>query len=338
MELRPIEKELERRLKSGKDDINSTEGLELFSYYVSARKKVLDEILPEIKAIEKNLTDHSEKHIGNVLDNIMSLIDKDMKRIPCMELYFLCLLALFHDVGNIHGRIGHYDKGVIYKIYDYVRGHDSKFDDEKKLVAEVASKHSGRASDGSSDTIKELNEQKEGLWNKGIDLRKCAAILRFADELAEGRQRTSNFMLLNHKYKRDSLIHHEYANHTTIFISRNDNRIALTYTIKIDTRKRKIWEHIKELLEYIYKRILKLNNERLYTKYYAEVLSNFKKVEVVLNFELNGIPITIGLKQLIVNDLVLPGEETIVDISKKDTSYSVDAIIQKLKDFKSNGK
>lgn len=338
-EFRPIEIELERRLKSGKEDITVVEGTQLYAHYITARQRVVEEILPEIKAIENSLTDHSERHIGNVLDNIQSLIGKDMKRVPIMELYFLCLIALFHDVGNIHGRTGHYDMKVIYDIYGYVRGNNPNFDDEKNLVATVASKHSGKASDGSTDTIKELSPKEEGLWDKGINLRKCAAVLRFADELAEGRQRTSNFMILYHKYDETSIIFHKYASCLkSPFISKNDNRIGLTYTIKIDSTISKIWEETKELLEYIYYRVLKINNERLYNKYYAEILSNFKRVEMVLNFVIDGVPITIGLKQLILTDLVIPGNEDIKDLYKNDKSYNVDEIIQKLKDCLTNGK
>ncbi len=267
-EFRPIELELERRLKSGKEDITVIEGTQHFAHYIAARQKVVEEILPEIKAIENSLTDHSERHIGNVLDNIQALIGKDMKRVPTMELYFLCLIALFHDVGNIHGRKGHYNMKIIFDIYGYTRSNDPYFDDEKNLVATVASKHSGKATDGSTDTIKELSPTDEGLWDKGVNLRKCAAILRFADELAEGRHRTSNFMILYHKYDEESEIFHKYSSCSkSPFISKNDNRIGLTYTIKIDSTISSIWEETKELIEYIYCRVLKINNERLYNKY-----------------------------------------------------------------------
>jgi hypothetical protein len=338
MELRVIEEQLEKRLKSGKEKITVVEGTQHFANYIAARQRLVEEILPEIKAIENSLTDHGERHIGNVLDNIYELIGKDIKRVTLMEHYFLCLLALFHDVGNIHGRKGHYKKNVIFEIYGYVRGNDPKFDDEKNLVAEVASKHSGKATDDSFDTIKELSANEEGLWGKGVNLRKCAAVLRFADELAEGIQRTSNFMSQYHKYDSDAEIHHKYAKCFSMYIGKNENRIALTYKIKIDTSNKKIWDETKELLEYIYHRIIKLNNERLYNKYYAEILSNFKRVEVVLNFIVDEIPIIIGLKQLVLTDLIIPGEEDIKDIAKNDKEYTIDEIIQKIKGHLSNVK
>lgn len=328
---RPIEAELERRLTNGEDsDIPTADGKVLYAQYITAREKLVEDILPEIKAIESSLTDHGDRHIANVLDNIHKIIGKDSRNVTTMELYFLCLIALFHDVGNIHGRSGHYDKRKIYEIYDYVRGQDSRYDDEKNLIAEVASKHSGKASDGTTDTIKELSEQKEGFWNHGIELRKCAAILRFADECAEGRQRTSNYMMSHHKYDPKSTIHHIYAGCTKVFISRDDNRIALTYSIKIDTAKADAWNETKELLEYIYSRVGKINNERLYNKYYAELLSNFKKVEVVLNFEIDRAPVSIGLKQLVLTDLVVPEGSQTNDIVRRDKAYSIESILEKL--------
>ena len=101
-------------------------------------------------------------------------------------------------------------------------------------------------------------------------------------------------------------IHHRYASCMSVFIGRDDQRIALTYSIKINSSNKKIWSETKALIEYIYIRILKLNNERLYNKYYAEILSHFKRVEVTINFEIDGSQAIIGLKQLVLTDLLIP--------------------------------
>lgn len=331
-ENRKIEKRMQERLLKGEEVPIST-GESMYGSYVTARKKLLEEILPEIKAIEKNLTDHGPQHIANVLDNIDALLEKDYERISDIELYLLCLLALFHDVGNIHGRKGHYEKKVIYDIYNYVRSRDPQFDEEKRLVSHIASSHSGKASDGTSDTFKELSDTKEGFHGRGVDMRKLAAILRFADELAEGPQRTSNFMYIYHKYDTKSKIYHDYSRCKQVYIDRGNGRIALTYLIKINSRGGKLslkeTKRITKLLEYIYKRIIKLNQERIYNTYYCQILSAFNTLSVKIEFELDGLPCDIGLKDLNITDLQIPGDnhKSVVEF---DQSYAVTKILSAL--------
>jgi hypothetical protein len=334
VELRPIEKKLKELLREHSEITESREE-ELFSYYITARKRLIDEILDEIKAVEKDLTDHSSKHISNVLDNAYRLIGDDWSQLNCMELYLLCTIILFHDVGNIHGREGHYDRRVISKIYGYVRGDDPKFDGEKSQVAETASTHSGQASDGSTDTIKEIRPYKVQLHNTGINisLRKIAALLRFADELAEGLQRTSNFMLLNHGYNQTNEKYHQFAKQTEVHIDKNGHRIALTYRIKLRTYNGIITKEEKdkttEQLEYIYHRIVKLNQERRYNRYYCDLLTDFKRTSVRIEFEVDGLPHELGLQELTINDLHLPGESH-KSISEIDSAYEIQNIIAKL--------
>jgi hypothetical protein len=333
---RPIEKRLYEKLTNSRV-ITPTEGEEYYAHYISARKKLVDEILPDIKAIEKNLTDHGPAHIANVLDNIYRLINVD--KLEDLELYALCMITLFHDVGNINGRIGHYDKRVIYKIYSYVRGDDPRFNTERQLISITASAHSGKASNGSEDTISELQQDKVPLFDHGINVRKLAAILRFADELAEGPQRTSNYMILNHKYDEESLKHHNYARSSSVLISRKDNRISLTYWIKIKTENEKLIEETKKemklQLEYIYKRILKLNAERIYNKYYCDMLSPFKTTSVQINFEVDGELSYIGLDPLNITDMYLH-EDTQKGLSQYNNSYDAENVIKLIEEFCNN--
>lgn len=334
-----IEKRMHESLLSG-EQIARSLGEELYAGYIMARQKLCEEILPEIKAVEKSLTDHGPRHIMNVLENMDSLLEKEFDRVSHIELYLLCLLALFHDVGNINGRKGHFDRKVIYQIYDYIRNGDSKFDIERNIVATIASTHSGKAPDGSLDTIKQLSDSKIGFHSKGIDSRKLAAILRLADELAEGPQRTSNFMYLQHKYDPQTHIYHDYARCKQVFIDKGNGRVALTYLIKLKRTKpkgeisKKDVENTKELLDYIYKRIIKVNQERVYNKYYCLILGAFSVLSVSIEFEIDGIPFDIGLKDLIINDLQIPGDGHKL-ITEFDKSYEISKIIKALNNKKS---
>lgn len=88
----------------------------IYSDYTLVRKKAI-EIASQINRVENNLTDHSPEHIANVLDNTYKLIDGFIEDLNFAEIYFLCLIIQFHDIGNIDGRKDHQLK--IAKIYHY---------------------------------------------------------------------------------------------------------------------------------------------------------------------------------------------------------------------------
>ena len=85
-------------------------------------------------------------------------------------------------------------------------------------------------------------------------LRELAAVLRFADELAEGPQRTSEFMQAEGLYESESQQFHDYANSTHILIDRGTNRIILTYEIGIgvDQSNEVRRPHLSSRLTYVY--------------------------------------------------------------------------------------
>lgn len=289
------------------------------SRYFSAKGKLYKEILPFIRAEEPHLTDHSERHIENVLDNIFKLIEPEIEKIlkkgdttlNSLDIYFLCQTALFHDVGNIYGRKFHNQR--ISKIID--ENFKSLFDGEQKRERKIISRsgraHTGKSSDGSRDTLKELLNEQEHYGGDPVNIIDIAAIVRFADELAEGPQRTSSFMLKAGLFK-GSEIYHQYASITTIFIDTKNSRVALRYEINVDTTKYSKPDDAKkfltEILNYIYKRIVKLNEERQYYNYYCSLPLEIKEIEVTFEIEKDGSECSMKIKPLILNDLVIPGE------------------------------
>lgn len=317
-----IEKKLFEKLtvECGTDKAN-----ELYADYVSARNYLLDHILDRIAGVEPNLTDHSSKHIKNVLENVYRLLGDDIEKLSAYELYCLCLIVFFHDVGNIEGRDDH-NKTVV-NVYNEVRKGGSKFNSEKRLILEATKAHCGEAKDGSKDTLKELSISS--IYGEKIRIQNLAAILRFADELAEGPQRTSDYMCKCEKYSKDSRIFNKYAQITDVFIDRGGERIVLTYDIEITQPE----NELKELLEFIYKRIIKLDEERLYNKYYSEFLLPFKRTEINFAFYKEGIPVDLNLPIISLCDQCqIPGTKQ-VDMANFFTnypSYNVETILSEI--------
>lgn len=288
-------------------DFGKEKGDVYYSQYTSARNSLLkDNFFSEIKSVEPNLTDHSERHIANVIDNIYKLLGEEINNVSGINLYCLGLIALFHDVGNIEGRDNHNEK--IADVYNHVRKKEPRFNRERAMIIRAGRAHCGKAKDGTRDTLKEL-EECDHIDGEKVDLRNLAAILRFADELAEGPQRTSNFMTERHKYDEKSMIFHKYAEITNIFIDREGGRVSITYEIELDKDSITKEETIK-LLDFTIKRVLKLDEERRYNKHYCNLLMPFKTTSVKYNFNLDGIPMDLDFEKIEITDRYpIPGEK-----------------------------
>lgn len=311
-------------------ELNKTHGEERFSYYVLSRKNLLEQVLDEIKKIQPDMTDHGPKHVKNVLNNIQELLGEASKSLGGMELYILCLSALFHDVGNVFAREAHQKQ--IGQIYDYARPSlgGNQDSEEKKVILDICKAHCGAGTDGSKNTLAFVTERSK-IDRKAIRPNLLAPILRFADELAEGEQRTSHFMIKQHKYSPESQIFHKYADSVSVDIDRAHGRILLKYHITVDLPGNATddgskshgpiisLEALGEFLEFVYIRIEKLNQERQYAKHYCPLLEPFKETAASFNFWHKGREIPVDLSPVIFSDLVVPGDprKSVVDSDNK---------------------
>ena len=345
MGLTKLEKYLESRLIQ---DLGDETGRSYYANYQQAKNYLSQDIFSEIKAIEPTLTDHSEKHIENVLDNVWYLLTYDevndakkhevVKKLSCYDLYILCLSVLFHDVGNINGREEHNKKVV--SVYNTIRQSKSNFSSERALILKATKAHCGTTNSGSRDTLKEI-EKKDSLNGNPIQLLEITSILRLADELAEGPQRTSDYLLnnldnlpkdneeLKIKFEK-SKIYHKYSQITDIFIDRGNERIVLKYHIDIASETQ---ESLRELLLYAYERILKSDLERKYTKFYSKYLSPFKKTEITFNFTNNGEPLDVPIETItLFDECTIPGDKKVctTDLTSQFAELNIDNVIKLL--------
>ena len=217
------------------------------------------------------------------------------------------MFTLFHDVGNIHKRADH--QRNIGGVFDAARGTAATTRREKTLVLRACAAHTGQGSDGSRDTLKELPEieQFEG---KPVRLRELAALLRFADELAEGPQRTSEYRLDNDDYGPESRVYHEYASVTDILIDRGNQRISLAFEIPVDANPDEVSERedsLQCLLTHILGRITKLDEERRYAVHYTPLLAPFKATVASFNFHCGGDILDVVLPEIRLDDFTVPG-------------------------------
>jgi hypothetical protein len=236
------------------------------------------------------------------------------------------MCILFHDVGNLFGREDHHKR--IGEVYDWARGSDAVLRREKTLVLRAAAAHTGFAADGSRDTLRAVPDL-DHLDRERVRLREIAAILRFADELAEGPQRTSEYRRTHNLIASDSQIYHDYASVTHIRPDRGTERVLLTYEIPVATdsarsvRARK--QNLARLLTFIYERVVKLDQERRYAKFYSTALAPFKTTQVVLNFHCHGQVMNLDLPPIQLDDKVVPGDPT-RSIPEMNSQYVVSTL------------
>jgi hypothetical protein len=309
------------------NQLGSAQGDSRFGRYSTARECLITDVLPEIARKQPSLTDHGPDHVKNVLDNVHALMGDETPKLAGMELYCLLLSILFHDVGNIIDRKQH--QAEVSPIYDFVfprqTGHQDA--EEKLLILEICAAHCGKAVDGTNDTLQYVRERSklEGCEIKPAVL---APILRFADELAEGEHRTSSYMIAHHNYASNSLLFHRYANCSSTDIDRPNGRIRLSYHIRLNPlsnmdhggpdrtgntgiQNNGIGINVSDLapfLEFIYRRVEKLNQERQYAKHYCSFLDPFKRTTVTIDFLYENQPLAIELQQAEISDLVVPGD------------------------------
>ncbi len=263
------------------------QGPEYVSLYVSARTRLLDHVLEDIRGAEPQLTDHGPRHVRHVLENAFKLLQLNLDYFDPLEYYILGLSILFHDAGNLHGREDHNKR--IGQFYDDVRS-GSEFAHEKALVVRIARSHTGRARNGSGNT---LGDVPKLLHYRGepIRARELAAIVRFADELAEGEQRTSQYMKKHDLYEPGSVPYHDYSASTAITIDGGNDRIAVTYQFDVltDNGIEKELAKLKKSLQFALKRLAKLDVERRYARYHcAAPLLPFQKISVCLDIQIDG--------------------------------------------------
>lgn len=312
------------------EKLDTTKGNALYIKYESIRNAMIDDnFFKEIKGQEPDLSDHSERHIQDVFERAYKVIGvEEFKSFNIYEIYCLAIMILFHDVGNIWGRENHHTKSKIAEVYNKYRQNIENYRAEKRIVMEGASAHTGKSKHKDNDTLRDINS--DSFEGENIDLKELAAILRFSDELAEGKQRTCSFLIEKNMLNKDSLIYHKYAQVSNIHIDRKLERISITYDININRPfNQQEKENLKELIEFTFNRAVKLDVERRYTKNYSRIIKRFKYVSVRYNFFIEDIPIEMDLKNIVFEDQYpIPGE-----VFKETEPYGVNTVIGKNSDY-----
>jgi hypothetical protein len=227
------------------------------------------------------LTDHGAEHVQTVIRRAGDLVGASNG--CCLspyEAYILLLAAHFHDVGNVFGRIAHEQKisKVIGAISPQVRGNDMA---EWRLVKDIATAHGGYVHGDEQlgkDTIRPLLARP----NQPVRVALLAAVLRFADELADDNTRVPRFPA-DGVMPKESEAFHRYAEALSpVQINAKEHEVNLNYVIGRRHLLQKCGKHNDEvfLFDEILERILKLHREHIYCTRFMQPSVHIARINI----------------------------------------------------------
>ncbi|MBL7128260.1 MAG: hypothetical protein ISS16_04665 [Ignavibacteria bacterium] len=176
-----------------------SEYLEYYHIYFATKYILQKDYYPYIKDVTSFYTDHSVNHINRILDTLFDVLkphlimnedvtprkyisqDKASNKLNAYELYLLMCSVLWHDIGNLFGRINH--ERNINKLFDKAK--DFLYDtSSSEWIKKICNAHSGVNAIESIIDRERKNEKKFTFYPRFL-----AALLRLSDELDEDKQR-----------------------------------------------------------------------------------------------------------------------------------------------------
>ncbi|HWM93280.1 MAG TPA: hypothetical protein VN493_21130 [Thermoanaerobaculia bacterium] len=225
------------------------------------------------------LTDHGPEHVKTVIQRASELIGDPTGKLSAYEVYLLLMACHFHDVGNIFGRGEHEKKlGPIMAKVGTLLGDDAV---EIHAIQKIAAAHGGSI-DGNKDTISYLPVSDPVLGNK-VHMQQLAAVLRFADELADDYSRASRFLLDIDQVPKESEVFHMYAAHLhSVVVDSESSSVNLHFSFNKDVAVEKFGKRDSEvfLLNEIYERTMKMHLERMYCSRFMSKIVRIDAVKV----------------------------------------------------------
>lgn len=224
------------------------------------------------------LTDHGPEHIKAVIVRASELLAAQGDLTP-YEVYLLLVAIHLHDVGNLFGRDTHElnSEDVIKRLGLLMGEHQV----EKNAIFQIAQAHGGSIA-GDKDKLSDL-QSSEAVLGQPVRAQRIAAILRFADELADERSRAAGFLLQMSKINPTSEIYHKYAHSLqSVMVDAKGGAVSLHFDMPVDDACRTFGKGDKQayLLDEIYERTMKAHRERMYCMRFLRPQVAIERIDV----------------------------------------------------------
>jgi hypothetical protein len=239
------------------------------------------------------LTDHGPEHVATVIRHASAMVRADAKGqvLSAEEAYLLLLAIHFHDVGNVYGRNEHEKKIalIMEQLGEPMMGDNAL---QKRMILNIATAHGGYI-DGDKDTIRLALQSYDLRAKKPPRPHLLAAVLRFADELADDHSRASQFAISaeGKSMVAGSEVYHMYADRLQeVTVDMDEGAVRLRFELSEDhvlglyskgAAKVGLFDEIRD-------RLLKLFKEFLYCRGYLLPAVHFDRIEIEIGVFTNN--------------------------------------------------
>ena len=237
------------------------------------------------------LTRHGKKHVETVVHRASRLLMHDPSPsshcLTCYEVYLLLMAIYFHDVGNVYGREQH--EKMIVPIINTMKPLLSDEAVERGTVIKIAEAHAGTVNGTPEDTIARL-APSDLVLGKRVRMQALAAVLRFADELADDSSRSAGILKTTRKLPRESEVYHYYAKALhSVDVRPSEYIVDLRYQFHCSDAKEKFGKGSESvyLLDEIYTRTLKMHSEREYCMRFTHGIVRIDAISVTIDVHLD---------------------------------------------------
>ncbi|SHJ40733.1 hypothetical protein SAMN02745146_3062 [Hymenobacter daecheongensis DSM 21074] len=238
------------------------------------------------------LTDHGPEHIKRVIQRASDLLGAgDKIALTPYEIFLLLSAIQVHDAGHIEaGRINHEQNAQPLLTHLPV---DRA---EQSYILQIARAHGGKLADGDKDTIERGLPIKDDFDGIEFHPRFLAALLRFADELADDRSRGARYLFDQGRIPVSSEVYHAYALALySVAVNSVDHEVKLSFEVEanqvdklygkgigVDAQGSPIIEEVY-LLDEIFKRTFKMYQECVYCMRFFPSHLQIKKITVKIS-------------------------------------------------------
>lgn len=243
----------------------------LYFYAYSLVKSRLEKsYFPCLRDVQPFRTDHGIGHINRILEKLSHFLQPHLplqgnfngRIIDIENLNLLMHAVLWHDLGNLYGRLNHPQN--ITEIFDKVKFflYESRHQD---WILKIAQSHSG------TESIERIiGETSVTIYDSVAYPQFLSALLRISDEIEEDSRRAE--LVIKVPKKNEAYMQFCSFNDSVIPVYKNDSlgNVALEIQIKSKIGKEDIGKkwgknagEVTAIDEYVY-RVNKINEERIY--------------------------------------------------------------------------
>lgn len=226
------------------------------------------------------LTDHGPEHIKTVVQRATDILRRSPDAaLSCYEKYLLLVAIHVHDLGNFFGRESHETNAAkVMEELGPVLGIEMP---EKRTIFEIAQAHGGKVG-SDKDKLGQVAPTRDVL-GQDVRPRFLAALLRFADELADDKTRASRYMIETEVIPASSEIFHKYA-YALQSVKVTGETVRLDFDVTEGDVKKKFGKGGRRvyLLDEIYDRTMKMHRERMYCMRFLRRDINVNRIDVVI--------------------------------------------------------